>query len=128
MKVYIAASNYYKALGFATLLKKKLRAKIEFVSTWHNPEYNTSPELRLTDLEKVDRAETNLGDLRLADVLIMMDDYDNVPGGKHFELGYAFALDKRVIVLGRREHGYTRHSDVLNATTFEELVGILKGL
>lgn len=130
MKVYISASNFYKAVGLATLLSRFLKGKkkLEFVSLWHDTAYNSFPEKRLTDLEKEERAESNLIHLESADVVIMMDDYENVPGGKHFELGCALTLKKKCIVLGRREHLYTRHRLVTNATSLEELVGALNAM
>lgn len=129
MNVYIAASSPYKAFGLATILQKKVKG-IRVVSTWHDllkKEANPEVKLRL-DEEKSDRADDNLADLQTANVLVLMDDYDSVPGGKHFELGYAFAKDTKTVVLGRREHLYTRHESVVNATTLQELIGILKQL
>lgn len=125
MNLYISASNYYKANGLVAMLAKhfKGKRKLEIVSQWHQSAF---PEGRLLDTEKPIRAENNLADLALADVIIMMDDYENVPGGKHFELGAAFMLKKKCIVLGRREHLYTRHRLVTNAVNLEELVGSLK--
>lgn len=127
MKVYISASNVYKAAGLATYLKRRFKNKITIVSNWHDLKTASNPETRLSDEEKVVRAETNLVDLAEADTLILMDDFDNVPGGKHFELGYAHAKDYRCIVLGRREHGYCRLPKIENATGLQDLVSILKG-
>jgi nucleoside 2-deoxyribosyltransferase len=127
MKVYISSSNFYKAHGLEMILRKRIKG-IQFTSAWHIPKADSNPETRLKEEQKPERAENNLADIEDCDVLVMMDDFDNVPGGKHFELGAAFILKKRCIVLGRREHGYTRHEDVTNATGLQELIGILRHL
>lgn len=128
MKVYISASSFYKAHGLADILKKRFKSKITVVSSWHCPDKDSNPEQRLTEDEKPQRAVDNMADLEKAGILILMEDFDSVPGGKHFELGAAWAKGIRTITLGRREHGYTRLPDITNAANLQELIGILKNL
>jgi nucleoside 2-deoxyribosyltransferase len=125
MNVYISASSLYKAHGLAEILKKKVRG-VTIVSKWHDPTTNESPESKLTDEEYVDRVLRNIKQIDQAQVVVLMDDFDQVPGGKHFELGYAFGKRIKCVTLGRREHAYTRHPDISNTKNLQELIGTLK--
>lgn len=125
MNVYIASSSMYKAHGLAEILRKKVRG-LKIVSRWHEATDESIPEKRATDEEYVDRVLRNTADIEGTDALIVMEDFDNVPGGKHFELGMAFGLKKKCITLGRREHSYTRHPDISNTKNLQELIGTLK--
>lgn len=86
----------------------------EITSGWH-----TRPADEGSLDEQPGLAESDLADISAAEVIVLI----NLPGwrykgtgGRHFETGYAFALGKRIIVLGIRSHlfHYCKSVTVIN--------------
>jgi hypothetical protein len=123
--VYVSASSREKALGIMSFLKSQpgLKRKIEFNVPWVD-----HPNLPQGDEAVKRRVDENLAAIKQSDLVVLAADYDKIPGGKFVEVGYAAALGRPVLVLGRRENMYVEalaHSFSFN---LEVLAGKLKEL
>lgn len=92
MKLYIASR--FKNKGFIRLWLKALPERYEVVSTWHNLEDSA-------DGSRTEAARRDLRELDECDaVVVITQDCELVPGGMHFEAGYAYAKGKKIYLLG----------------------------
>lgn len=92
IKLYIA-SRFSNKKAIQTITNA-LPEEIQVVSTWHNledSEDGTREEAIKRDLSELDSATA---------ILLYTDNCEKVPGGMHFEAGYAYALGKRFLLLG----------------------------
>jgi len=95
MMVYIA-SRFRNKSGVKQLTAKFLTAKppIHAIQSWPDePEDNRPGFSAKCDLEEIQSADA---------VIVWTEDCELVPGGMHFEAGYALGLGKRVIQIGPR--------------------------
>lgn len=92
MKLYIASR--FRNKDFIRNTIRVLPSRYEVVSTWHD----------LADSADGTRIEAAIRDLRELDqcdaVLVITHDCEAVPGGMHFEAGYAYAKGKQIYLLG----------------------------
>lgn len=120
MKVYVAAP--YQLRPSAVGLKKAIERLGGVV---------TSRWLTRQGGESNRAARMCLADIDAADVLVALNPATWATagtGGRHVELGYALAREKRVLLVGVRNNVFHHHSDVQHVdTVFQalELVGEL---
>lgn len=123
MKVYLAAPFSWK-----TEIKKYRaeleRNKITCVSTWLDEE--CSPNTKLSDISdnySQNCALVDMNDIDICDVFILFTVSPEKPvvrGGRHFESGYAMALDKELVIVGPKENIFHYLPDVRQFNTWEE--------
>jgi hypothetical protein len=83
----------------------KLRSRGHQVfSRWHSGKLG-SPRLELGDPALIERAEDDLEDLTNSDVIVAFTGTKG-RGGRHFELGFAFALGLGLVLIGEPEHAF----------------------
>ena len=115
MKVYLASRftnrNFVKAFA-SKVLTMRCTARdphIEFVQTWTEEpvltvmESGLQKELAYRDLHDLDEADA---------IFILTEGCELVPGGMHFEAGYAYASGKRIVVIGPRVNVFYHLGDV----------------
>lgn len=100
-------------------------------STWHDQhEQEESAPLDQLNSEP-DRvakyARLDIDDLRAADTVISFTGQQST-GGRHVELGLAIAMDKRLIVVGPREHVFHALPQVEHYRTWRGLASYLSQL
>lgn len=96
MKLYIA-SRFSNKEAIQSIVRA-LPDEIEVVSTWHNlkdEDEGTREGAIKRDLSELDAADS---------ILLYTDNCERVPGGMHFEAGYAYAKGKRFLLLGPPVH------------------------
>lgn len=92
MKIYIASrfTNKKWIRSWITSLPKRYKV----VSTWHNLEDSQ-------DGTRIEAAKRDIRELDLSDAIVVITHKcEAVPGGMHFEAGYAYAKGKKVYLLG----------------------------
>lgn len=120
MQVYIAAPYPWRedAIGVMVALEG---AGIGCTASWlRQVEEMTDAAARL-DLADVDRA----------DVLVALNPpgwEDRGTGGRHVELGYALAKQKRVVLVGHSTNIFHYLSDVVQVQTPGDILPALRGL
>lgn len=95
MKIYVA--HNFKARSWLPAVIDRIKSTgHEVTSTWV---YDDSHEKGGTQL---DSAKVDIADIdRSACVVLFVDQFGDRPGkGKYFELGYAYAQGKRIILVG----------------------------
>lgn len=98
MKLYVASrfKNADLVKAFSTKLLT-LRPEYECIQRW--------PKQIEYPIPAWQAAEQDLQDIDAADALIALThDCDFVPGGMHFEAGYAYAKGKKIAVVGPNVH------------------------
>ena len=104
MHVYIAAPN--ELLEDARLVRTKLKhAGIVVTSRWLNGLESLSDRCATMDLADVDAA----------DVLLLLNPLNwerSGTGGRHVELGYALARQKKILIVGVRSNVFHYLTDV----------------
>lgn len=76
-------------------------------------------------------AEEDIADLNAAQVVVCfteMPRVSNSRGGRHFEMGFAYAAGKRVIVVGPRENVFCWLPDVVHFDWWDQAFGYMLGL
>lgn len=92
MKLYIASRFSNKAWIRAWV--KSLTTKYEIVSTWHDLEDSQ-------DGTRVEAAHRDINELNKCDAVVVVSaGCELVPGGMHFEAGYACGKGKELYILG----------------------------
>ena len=104
MKIYVASR--FKNAGLVKAFSTKLMTlvpKYECIQTWTDEaDKIAAGELGCPAWQA---AEQDLKELDEADAIIVLtENCEQVPGGMHFETGYAYAKGKRVIVIGPETH------------------------
>ena len=100
MKIYIASRFKNKPIIPAVVERLKEWGH-DVVSRWHTVEDEpwTVEEAVFFDLEDLNNADA---------LLLYTEDCQAVPGGMHFELGYAYAKGKPCYLLGPSVHIFCR--------------------
>lgn len=95
MKVYIASR--FRNKEYIRDLVKTLPEEVEVVSTWHEPDCVEKSRIWAAkkDLSEIDKATA---------LLLVTHDCEAVPGGMHFEAGYALGKGLPVFLLGLPVH------------------------
>ena len=100
MKFYIASRFTNKPLILGVVQQLE-RLGHTVISRWHTvaDEPWTQDDAVAYDLEDLDKADA---------LVLYTEDCERVPGGMHFELGYAYAKDKPCYLLGPPVHIFCR--------------------
>ena len=128
MRLYIASHSQESARH----LKEAVEAAgLTIVSQWITADLKFSHgAAAYSDEERIYLATMDENDVRRADALIVIAEQEGkmVPGGKHVETGIAIALNKPVIVLGRRENIFHWHPRVQIVPAVDDLLNALSRL
>lgn len=150
LKVYLASRYSTKADMTAKALELTSRG-IVCTSTWLQEKSEADISLpdavkALGEREMIEIAKTDLTDILRADVVVLFTVDPTVPtvrGGRHFESGFAYALQTlvqfgwlrafpgkkwRLVTVGPRENIFHYLEDVLNFPTWEECKSYLEKL
>lgn len=115
-KVYLAA-RFKRQAEMRALADEFVAAGFQVTSTWLGAE-----GLSLGDPAKAAIwADRDLFDIRAADAYVLISDEVLGHGGKDFEGGYAYALGKRVVVVGPRAHVFHHLAHVHHIQSVAEL-------
>lgn len=120
MKIYIASHNQRIARRLAGVLK---RAGHEITAHWLNQPFGPSNAFDETTCWRF--ANENFDDVRRSDALVLMAGPEKYSGGKFVETGYAHALGKHVLILGRRENVQCYGNHMKQVRTRAELCAAL---
>lgn len=114
MKLYIAAPwvRQSETRDRAEQLKS---LGIEVTSRW----LTEDPEAEQTPTYQQERALIDLEDIRAADYFVLLAEHDSRTGGKHFETGYAYAIGKRVLVVGRHENVFHHLPEIVYVSSWD---------
>lgn len=128
MRIYLASrfSRKDELRGYAQQLE---RMGHSVTSRWLYGEHDVADEYAMTVEEQALFAAHDLMDIEHADMLIAFTEpahSDASRGGRHVELGYALARQKRVIVIGYRENIFCCLPGVLYLETWQDLVTVLQ--
>lgn len=111
MKIYIASRFTPNRKVVLEMSKKLTNIGIECVQTW---------PLESADCSRIDAAKRDLREIKSADTLVLYTHgCETVPGGMHFEAGYAVAKRKKFVVIGPRVHIFCDLADEFYET-FED--------
>jgi nucleoside 2-deoxyribosyltransferase len=109
LRIYLAAS--YNDKERIRLLSLQLEALgLIPVNHWQDEPAN----VELKDWSKY--ANRDLQDIHRCDVLVVLTDRPSTTGAYHFETGFAFALGKQVLVVGKRTN-FFHHLPHFNRVT-----------
>ena len=108
MRVYLAA-RYGRHPEMQVIAAWLVRQGYQVTSRWIKGDHELRSDGRSdADEWAVRWAEEDVYDLRRADLVISFTEGPDVPGrargGRHVEFGYGLALQKRLYVVGPREH------------------------
>lgn len=125
--IYLAAS-WSRRREIQLVAVKLTQREFKVTSGWLYQEA-TPENAALMDVADVARADTII---RFSDARVVhkLDDLDTVPahlatGARHFEMGYAYALGKRMIVVGGHQNVFDSLPHVEHVKNEEELWTIL---
>lgn len=121
MNVYISSHCRWAAQHVKAVAKA---AGLAVASTWHDEQPRDLE--KLTEPEIADKLAANYSRILSSDALILVASPDKVPGGKFVEVGIAWALGKRILVVGRRENLYLRSPAVEAFETPEQACASLR--
>ena len=101
MKIYIASrfTNANLVLAFANKIRTMSPHPVQFTMTWpteipqDGSDISYLADIAYRDIRQIDEADT---------IIVLTEECELVPGGMHFEAGYANALGKQMIVVGPR--------------------------
>jgi len=120
MKVYLAAM--YSLMTSMQFYHDRLRnAGHEPTSRWVDGNEE--------DMSQAEAAAMDLIDVERADVLILFTNQKGTMfkgGGRFVELGYAIAIDKRIIVVGDYENVFIHLPEITRVDTFTQALRLLK--
>ena len=113
MKVYIA-SRFVNRDVVRSLASQLTNAGVLCVQTWPDEHANCSAvEAATRDIAEINQADA---------VLLYTEGCESVPGGMHFEAGYAYGQGKSVMVVGPLVHVFCHLPNVMRFATVEDLV------
>jgi nucleoside 2-deoxyribosyltransferase len=115
MKLYLAGP-FENRSDIAVVALALARDGHEITSRWL-----TEHAVAFTQAEHARQARVDLADIEAADALVLVNEPGSERGGRHFETGYAFALGKRIYVIGQRTNVFHHLGDVLRVRSVEEL-------
>ena len=118
MKVYLASR--YQDRDTTAQRRDELEAmRFVVTSRWLNERH--SPNVQLADLpdsELLFVAMQDVEDIKRSDAFVVFEG-QNARGGKHVELGMAYALGKTCVVVGARENVFHFLPDIFHAADWE---------
>ena len=100
----------------------------DVTSRWHQgiakPAHPRDRALLSSDLCRI--AQEDLKDIDRAEGVILFTEFGkHFAGGRHVEAGYALALAKRLFIVGPRENVFYHLPQVVQASTWQELLTTL---
>ncbi len=119
MKIYIAAP--YPMLISSLIVAGHLKELgFEIISSWLDRPIGEQSQLAQKDLEDIVNAETVL--------LINPAEWANQgTGGRHFEIGVAYAIRRDIILWGVRSNVFHYLPEIVVVDSFDDVVKTLKG-
>ena len=122
MKIYLAGryGRRVELLKYAAALNASWHG---VTSRWLRGAHEAK-DATLTEAEAAGWAKYDLEDIDTADAVIAFTEAPDNPhgrGGRHVELGYAIAKDKRILVVGHRENIFCNLPEVLFFDSFSKL-------
>lgn len=121
MKLYIACHDQKRARKVANRLNAR---GFEIVSGWLNESFG-----KCADFDEETRwrfANDNFADVRRCDTLVLIAGPEKYSGGKFVEAGFAYALGKHVVIMGRRENMQCYGFHMKQVGTVSELCAALE--
>jgi nucleoside 2-deoxyribosyltransferase len=92
-RLYIASRFKNKEM-IRGLVRALPTNRYEVVSTWHDLEDSA-------DGSRIEAARRDISELDQCDAVLVITQFcESVPGGMHFEAGYAYAKGKKIYLLG----------------------------
>lgn len=129
--VYLAA-RYSRKNEIREKAKELEALGIVVTSRWL--EEKESPDATMADVGDafcIDVAIQDIEDIDKADMLILFTENPELPfvrGGRHFESGYAYGIEKLVVTVGPKENVFHHLKEVVNVESWEALKDNLKFL
>ena len=113
MRAYIASR--FRNKGSVKSLSSALRGLGWFpIQTWPEEHDNCDPRLAAErDLQEIDSCDA---------CVVLTVDCKLVPGGMHFEAGYAYSKGKKIIVVGPQVNIFYKLSTVVHFETVQEFL------
>lgn len=123
MRVYVASKYQNKDLVRKHVLKLK-EAGFEITSTWHREPYAPNVQLdEISDAKLRRIAKRDIVELEAADaILVLSHDCLVGRGGMWWEFGYAYAQNKRTILIGEKVVIFAHLPTVENYPTLNEFL------
>lgn len=125
MRIYLA-SRYSRKEELRTYRSLAESCGATVTSSWLKESY--SPNIHMSEVPEAtsrEIADIDLWDIRAADTFVFFsEDQDKQPprGGRHFEMGYALAHDKRMFVIGKPENIFHFLPEIKFYDTFPEFL------
>ena len=122
MKIYLA-SPFEKQAGMKTLADSLTHAGYTITSKWLTEDETAAQHAAL--------AWRDVQDINEADVVVVnnpTDFFHAGTGGRHVEFGYALAMHKPLILLGRPSNVFHYLPTVIQAPDYHTLFTVLAGL
>lgn len=123
MKIYIAS---HCAIAGRCVRELAVNLGHKVVSTWLDE--GLAPTEAYPEAERRYIAARDAAEVLQCDLLIHLAGPDKYSGGKFVETGLALGLNKRVIIVGRRENMLMWHPLMERVDNFGELKGVLREL
>lgn len=123
MKIYVACHDQKLAIDVAADLQV---AGFEITAQWLTQPFGPSGSFDENTRRRF--AMENYDDVRRSDALVLVAGPDRYSGGKFMEAGFAYALGKHVLVLGRRENLQCWGNHIVAYETRSELIEALQGV
>lgn len=115
IKVYIA-SRFTNKDAVLSLSQKLSDCGLVPIQTWpHEHDGCTAKQAAIRDLNEIKKSDA---------LLLFTVGCPSVPGGMHFEAGYALAKGKAVTVIGPPVHVFCQHPDVMHYETLEDFFAL----
>ncbi len=117
-KIYLAGPFKHRA-DFLPI-RKRLQKRHEVTARWLDIENPQGGEAAQWALHGSKWAEIDLTDIRYSDTIICAPFEGSISGGMHFEMGYAYAYNKRLCIVGNRINVFYYLPTVSNFDTWDE--------
>ncbi|MBI4029150.1 MAG: nucleoside 2-deoxyribosyltransferase [Candidatus Blackburnbacteria bacterium] len=128
--VSVYLSSRYKDYRYLQKIREVLNKEgIDVTSQWiYGGQEATA---KCGDQEKCRYANQDLTDLYAADVLVIWSlpkNFGKGTGGRHVELGIALALDKPIILVGKRENIFHWLKQITVTPSDKNLAGVIRSV
>lgn len=125
MRLYLA-SRFARGAEMEQFAEQARAAGFEVTSRWHNGSHgdpNIDSDLTHPGMPRY--AVEDLNDVARADVVVSFTHGGGGKGGRHVEFGLGLAWNKRMVVVGPREHVFHTVDGVERVDTWSEALGLL---
>lgn len=95
---------------------------INFVSSWLFSKPKVSDDGAGGGANPARFAKVDIEDIMLADIFVVFSEPDGsyARGGKHFETGFAYAMGRKCVVVGKNEHVFHSLKNIEHFDTWED--------